>query len=178
MAATTPPSGDAIAAPDIYLLPGELRVATVPTRFLTVLGSCVSVCLIDAVHGIGGLNHYLLPGAAPEHEQEPLRWSEPAIARLVAELRAAGANPSCLRAKVFGGSTISLQPIPGSLRIGDRNVESALRELERLRIPVESRHTGGQHGRKIIFEANAGVVWVKELHNAQSLRNRLTGTDH
>lgn len=175
MNAPRSPATTGIAVQDVYLLPGEMRVATGPTRFLTILGSCVSVCLFDETLGIGSINHFLLPGAPGPGEQEPLRWSEPAIARLIAGLRAAGADPSRLRAKVFGGSTISLQAIPESLRIGDRNVDSSIRALARARIPVETRHTGGHFGRKIVFESHTGIVWVKELHTPSTNANQRAG---
>ena len=42
--------------------PGEYYVSSRDEIIGTLLGSCVSVCLIDLVSGISGLNHFMLPG--------------------------------------------------------------------------------------------------------------------
>lgn len=148
---------------DVYVLPGEVRVATFPTRFLTILGSCVAVCLYDRVHGVGGLNHYLLPGSPPPDEKDRTRWSETAIDVLFQKVLAAGARSDCLEAKIFGGARISARDVPDALRIGDRNVEEAIVALRQRGIEMVNRSTGGNVGRKIIFESNTGVVWVRAL---------------
>jgi len=45
----------------VHLLPGEYYVTTSEEFVTTVLGSCVSTCIHDAVAGIGGMNHFMLP---------------------------------------------------------------------------------------------------------------------
>lgn len=147
-----------------YVLPGQVFASAEPTRFTTILGSCVAVCLYDAGRGIGGLNHYLLPGTPvnPE-EREPLRWGEPSIARLMDLVLAAGARRACLQAKVFGGAQISARNVPDAMRIGERNIETALDALLRLKIPIMNQSLGGAAGRKIIFDSHSGMVWAKLL---------------
>ena len=45
------------------ILPGEYYVTTHPDEVIaTTLGSCVSACIRDKVFGIGGMNHFMLPG--------------------------------------------------------------------------------------------------------------------
>ncbi len=39
----------------------ELPDVSESAAVTTILGSCVAVCLWDESHGIGGMNHYLLP---------------------------------------------------------------------------------------------------------------------
>ena len=46
----------------VKILPGEYFVTQRDLVIVTVLGSCVSVCLRDHVSGIGGMNHCMLPG--------------------------------------------------------------------------------------------------------------------
>jgi len=156
-------SRDAQPLRDVYVLPGEVRVATFPTRFLTILGSCVAVCLYDRVHGVGGLNHYLLPGSPPPGEKDLTRWSETAIDVLFQKVLTAGARSDCLEAKIFGGARISAREVPDALRIGDRNVEEAIVALRLRGVEIANRSTGGNVGRKIIFESHSGLVWVKSL---------------
>jgi chemotaxis protein CheD len=155
---------DAASVRSQYVLPGQIFVASVPTRFITVLGSCVAICLYDTDRGVGGLNHFLLPGEPRgSEEREPLRWGVPATDELLRLLIEAGARRAFLQAKVFGGAQISHREVPAALRIGERNVETALEALRRHRIPVMNQSLGGATGRKIIFESHTGMVWAKDL---------------
>ena len=50
----------------INLVQGEYKVSDDPEIvFTTILGSCVGACIRDPVRGIGGMNHFLLPGPKP-----------------------------------------------------------------------------------------------------------------
>ena len=47
----------------INIVQGEFTVSDDPRRcFSTLLGSCVAACIRDPVAGVGGMNHFLLPG--------------------------------------------------------------------------------------------------------------------
>ena len=47
----------------IHLVQGEYKVSDDPrVVFSTILGSCVGACIRDPVRGVGGMNHFLLPG--------------------------------------------------------------------------------------------------------------------
>ena len=47
----------------VHVIQGEYQVTTDPDVVLsTILGSCVAACLRDPVAGVGGMNHFLLPG--------------------------------------------------------------------------------------------------------------------
>ncbi len=48
----------------VKLLPGEYFASGEDLVIVTVLGSCVSVCLRDPLNGIAGMNHFMLPSAA------------------------------------------------------------------------------------------------------------------
>ena len=49
----------------IHVMQGEARVeGGDETVLTTLLGSCVSACMRDPGAGIGGMNHFLLPGAS------------------------------------------------------------------------------------------------------------------
>lgn len=146
-----------------YVLPGESQASATPLRLLTILGSCVSVCLFDPVRGVGGLNHFLLPGLPPAKEQEPLRWGAAAIASLFEQVLELGANEHFLEAKLFGGAQIGPRPASASFCIGDRNIEFAREELARRRVVIRNQSVGGGRGRKIVLETHTGVVWLKEL---------------
>lgn len=159
----TPAALAGVAPAEVYLLPGQARVAISPTRFTTILGSCVAVCLVDRRLGIGGLNHFLLPGAPERPVAERLRWGGPAIEWLVSAVRESGARPDALEAKVFGGAHVAQGDAAPRDRIGDRNAASAFALLERLGIRVAARAVGGMYGRKLIFESHTGSAFIREL---------------
>ena len=48
------------------ILPGEYYVTTDDEMITTVLGSCISACILDKVLGIGGMNHFMLPETTEE----------------------------------------------------------------------------------------------------------------
>jgi chemotaxis protein CheD len=51
----------------VIIYPGEFHVS--PTDIIaTVLGSCISVCIKDFKTGLGGMNHFMLPGDVRSEE--------------------------------------------------------------------------------------------------------------
>jgi chemotaxis protein CheD len=151
-----------------YVLPGDVVAAAGPSRFVTVLGSCVAICLYDAISGIGGMNHYLLPGTPREQDSTPCRWSDVAIDELFRQVDQLGARRVHLKAKVFGGAQITARNVSGGFRIGERNVESAIAALAARHIEVVSSSTGGTTGRKVVFEGHTGLAWVKDLQGQRA----------
>lgn len=148
-----------------YVLPGDVVSASAPCRFVTVLGSCVAVCLYDSIARIGGINHYLLPGAPLQPEGSPWRWSDASIHELMRQVVERGATVRRLKGKVFGGAQISPRNVHCGFKIGERNIEHALAQLDRLGVEIVSRSIGGHAGRKIVFESHTGNVWVKNLRD-------------
>lgn len=163
-----PPATSAL--PMRYLLPGQLFVGREPTRCITILGSCVAVCLYDPGRATGGLNHFLLPDSPREAGQvDPLRWGVTSIEVLLQQMLEAGARRSALQAKLFGGAQIGARDVPEFLRVGERNIATARTELRRHRIPVVNECLGGSAGRRLVFESHTGMAWIKILgrHDAQ-----------
>lgn len=153
-----------------YLLPGQLFVGAEPTRCITILGSCIAVCLYDPGRAIGGLNHFLLPDASRDATREdPLRWGVSATEALLQLMMEAGARRGSLQAKLFGGAQIGARDVPAFLRVGARNIDTARAELQRHRIPVVNECLGGSMGRRLVFESHTGMAWVKMLgrHDSQ-----------
>jgi chemotaxis protein CheD len=141
----------------VYLQPGQIVVGEA-FQILTILGSCVSVCLRDPASGVAGMNHYLL--AQGPSGSGSARFADVALPRLLQEVLASGARRSGLEAKVFGGAC-TLGGASTSRDLGAENVGAALRFLEAETIPVVAQDTGGTRGRKLIFQTADGVVWLK-----------------
>jgi chemotaxis protein CheD len=65
-------------------------------------------------------------------------------------------------AKVFGGASV-IGMMTSGRRLGEENARLALRLLDELRIPVLDHDVGGGRGRKLVFFADEGTAWVRQL---------------
>jgi chemotaxis protein CheD len=144
-----------------YLLPGNIFAHADDYTVLTVLGSCVSVCLWDAPRKIGGINHFMLPFWNGEGLASP-RFGNIAIEKLIEKMVGLGADRNRLQAKVFGGGDM-LKSTSAFMNIGQRNIVLAQDQLREAKIPIISADTGGKYGRKLVFNTSSGVVLVKLL---------------
>ena len=174
MSASAPPTPADVAAgrvaaapmpeidgrPQVYLHAGQLVVSPRPTAVVTVLGSCVAVCLHDPVARVGGVNHFLLPHHV-ERERSP-RFGTVAVPELLSQLLQAGARHDALTAKVFGGSNV-IGAMSRGRRLGEENAALALRLLAEAHIPVLFQDVGGSRGRKLVFLTDEGTAWVRQL---------------
>ncbi len=153
------PVPNAADKPQHFLYPGALFAHQQPHLVTTVLGSCVSVCLWDPVLRAGGINHYLLPLWNGEGLPTP-RYGNIAIVRLIEKMLALGCARERLQAKVFGGAAMWRQS-QGLLAVGERNRALATDLLAENHIPIVSADTGGEAGRKIIFDTETGSVLLR-----------------
>ena len=144
-----------------YLMAGNLFVPEEAHLVTTVLGSCVSVCLWDSILRFGGINHYMLPFWNGEGLASP-KYGNIAIAKLIERLQDLGSQKRNLRAKVFGGGIVLNVKNP-FMNIGERNIQLAEDQLRSEGIPIVSADTGGNVGRKIIFNTGTGMVLMKKL---------------
>lgn len=86
----------------IHVIQGEFHVSDGEDVVLTtILGSCVAACIRDPVLGIGGMNHFLLPGATGD---EGLRYGVQSMELLLNALLRKGARRERLEVKLFGGA--------------------------------------------------------------------------
>jgi len=146
----------------VYLLPGNLHVSMEPCQITTILGSCVSICLWDKERRVGGMNHFLLTAS---HEDGPAssRFAHVATGLLLEELRLAGCKPRSLVAKIFGGAAIQQTEDHYAATLGAKNVAAALHLMESAGVPVVAQETGGDRGRKIVFNTDEGTVWCRRI---------------
>ena len=142
-----------------YLYAGTIFAHDTPYLVITVLGSCVSVCLWDHVLRIGGINHFQLPLWNGEGLALP-KYGNVAIEKLIDRMYSLGSRKKDLKAKIFGGGAV-LKKSNGAMNIGERNIITAMDILSEERIPIISSAVGGHYGRKIKFYTETGVVLVK-----------------
>jgi chemotaxis protein CheD len=154
----------------VKILPGEYFATTDDTIIVTVLGSCVAVCLRDPQKRIGGRNHFLLPNdgsASTSSVLESARYGVYAMELLVNQMLKLGADKRKLEAKVFGGGNV-LKGFTG-LSVGERNVEFILDYLYTEQIPILANDLLDVYPRKVYFSPNSGKVKIrkiKSLHNS------------
>jgi chemotaxis protein CheD len=142
-----------IAERRINIVQGEQRVESDPSVVLTtILGSCVSACLCDAEAGIGGMNHFLLPGEDVENRPASSalasqRYGVHLMELLVNALLKKGASRSRMQAKLFGGARM----IRGLTDIGEKNAIFAEKFLQAEGIPIVGGSLRGDFGRRIQY---------------------------
>jgi len=156
----------------VKILPGEYFVTPRDMLIVTVLGSCISVCMRDRVSGIGGMNHFMLPGDSGKSDivSGSARYGTYAMEVLINHLLKLGALRKRLEAKVFGGGAV-LQNMASS-NVGERNAEFVTQYLQREGIPVVAQDLLDMYPRKVYFFPRDGRVLVrklKSLHNTTVL---------
>ena len=153
------PGADGRPRRSVYLHAGQVHAAAEPSSLVTVLGSCVAVCLYDREAGVGGMNHFLLPH--PTLREHSPRFGAYAMPHLLEEVLKLGARRERLGAKVFGGACV-IEAFKGR-NLGAENVALALKALDEARVQVLERDVGGRHGRKLVFHTDVGAAWVRAL---------------
>ena len=144
---------------------GEVKVSAASGDSIVThaLGSCLGITLHDAVTGIGGLLHAMLPTATlnPRRAVEkPAQFIDTGLEKLVSDCCRIGASRSRLLAKVAGGaeSSIGGRKTFDHFQIGRRNFE-ALEQLLRDRgIPLGGHDIGGTDSRTMLLEISSGAV--------------------
>lgn len=144
-----------------FLHPGHVLVSSIPLSVTTILGSCVAVCLWDEQRGVGGMNHFMLPMVAG-FSASSARFGNVAMEELVIRLVEAGARLPYLRARVFGGACMFKQ-MQAPTHLGAKNAEVALDFLSLRGIQVVQADTGGNRGRKLIFDTDRGTVCLNTI---------------
>jgi chemotaxis protein CheD len=151
-----------------FLFPSNLYVSAEETNILTILGSCVAVCIWDPITKIGGMNHFMLPLWNGNGLASP-KYGNIAIKKLIEKLENMGVKKSNMQAKVFGGGEV-LETSSNNFIIGKRNISIAYEMLEEYKIPIMSSNTNGKLGRKIIFNTRTGKVKLHYINQTSGKR--------
>ena len=134
------------------------------------LGSCVGITLYDPVTKAGGMLHALLPEAKYYgNKGNPAKYVDKGLELLLKDLIKLGGFKRRLEAKLFGGAHIFENVTGENLRIGNRNVETAKKELKRLGIRIIAEDTGSKGGRTISLNLRTGKVKLRKVSNGKVL---------
>jgi chemotaxis protein CheD len=150
--------------PLYFLNPGELIFTKNPIRIKTVLGSCVAVTLYDKVNKFGGMVHFLLPESS--NRSISTKYGDIAIPTLLNKFIKEGSKKQFLEATITGGAFIIFDESE-IFFIGDRNIEIAQQLLRQNDIRVVATNTGGERGRRVVFNSSSNhldVVMLEGMH--------------
>ncbi|MBI1395798.1 MAG: chemoreceptor glutamine deamidase CheD [Betaproteobacteria bacterium] len=153
----------------VKVLPGEYFVSRKEILMVTTLGSCIAACIRDRVHGIGGINHFMLPETGSDSvapASAPARYGSYAMELLINELIKNGARRSNLEAKIFGGGNV-IENMTVT-KVGARNATFALKYLETEGIPVVAKDVLGSFPRKVYFFSDTGRTLIKKLRGMRN----------
>jgi chemotaxis protein CheD len=138
----------------IHVIQGEFHVSDDPAVVMTtILGSCVAACMRDPVAQVGGMNHFVLPGAEDRTKTgEAESYGVHLMELLVNDLLHYGARRDRLEAKLFGGAAT----MKGLCDVGVLNSRFAERFLRYEGIAYAGGSLGGDRGRRIQFWPTSG----------------------
>lgn len=152
------------------ILPGQFYVTPNQEVISTILGSCISVCMRDAKAGIGGMNHFLLPGGASGRVHEEIvegkkcaRYGIHAMDMLVRHLLRHGARKESLEIKVTGGARI----ISGNGDVGEHNIAFIREYMQIHGLNILAEDVAGSLPRKVLYFPDSGKLMVKKLADKQ-----------
>ena len=149
---------------NIHVVQGEYAVVDTPDAVLvTILGSCVAACMRDPIAGVGGMNHFLLPGDAGSANTS-MKYGINSMELLINGLLQRGALRGRLEAKLFGGAKV----VQNLSDIGAENGKFALKFLELEGIRCVGHSLGGDRARRIRYWPYTGRVSQLLLDSSHS----------
>lgn len=145
----------------IHVHPGDTYVTKDPGEMIvTVLGSCIAVCIRDRRLGLGGLNHFMLPDSPVDKTAgRAMRYGAFAMESLINEILKRGGARNNLEIKVFGGA----QMMGLKSDVGRRNIEFIKKYLAQEHFAIEASNVGGERARRIHYFPTTGKVQMKLL---------------
>ncbi len=150
-----------LGAWNVQILPGELYVTDADEVITTVLGSCVAACVRDPKHGVGGMNHFMLP-VPPRADADTgvsARYGLYALESLVNEIMRRGGHRSSLEVKVFGGGRV----LEGVSDIGRHNVAFVRSFFRDEHIAIVAEDVGDRFARRVRYWPMSGRVQLLQM---------------
>ena len=149
------------------IFPGEFYATCQAELITTLLGSCISVVLIDPVNRVCGMNHFLLPGdsrSKPIFSSKDGKYGIFAMVLLLEKMITLGGCKSNFQAKIFGGGSVLSKYSDYTESVPVNNIRFILKFLADESIPVISSDVGGVEGRKVFFITEKQAVFVKKIN--------------
>ena len=148
----------------VIIYPGEFHVSCTDV-IATVLGSCIAVCIKDTKTGVGGMNHFMLPGDVRSEDMfisASAKYGMFAMEQLINEMIKQGGSKKHFQAKVFGGGhVLNFRKTDGN--IPESNIDFVRAFLKMEQIDIVREDVGGFTGRKILYFPDTAKVLLKRL---------------
>jgi len=144
-----------------FLKPGDLKTSSGPSKFTTVLGSCISVCLYDRSSHKAGMTHFIFPEDRKSEDTD--YFGDTSTVHLIEYMLKNGSRTEDLVASIVGGaSSFSMKY---SESAGQKNIKIAKKILGEWGIRIKFEVTGGCHGRKVVYLTDTNEFQISELHD-------------
>lgn len=126
------------------------------------LGSCVAVALFDPDSAVGALAHVMLPNGDENDsvDLKPGKFADTAVRAMLRRMVEEGADYTSVEAKIAGGSDMFEFESFGD-GVGQRNVQAAKAELDKLGVPIVAEDVGGAMGRTVEFDTGTGTLTIR-----------------
>lgn len=144
---------------------GDWYITDKDEMLVTILGSCVTACIRDPIAGVGGMNHFLLPGDTSDFAStsESTRYGAFAMESLINAILKAGGRKERLEIKVFGGGNVT----NNSARIGSKNAQFIRKFLKDEGYIIASEDLEGDSPRRIHYYPKTGKVMMRKIANKE-----------
>lgn len=151
----------------------DAKVSNNPSDVLVTysLGSCIGVCLYDAVTTIGGMLHYQLPSSKMDEERargKPLMFADTGMALLLNKMTSMGANKKRMHVRLAGGAAMATGP--QGFDIGKRNYLAIRKILWSNGMFINAEDVGGSAARNLYLDMADGTVTVRSTGLEKCLR--------
>ena len=149
----------------------DCQVSNQPEAAITTyaLGSCIAVAIHDAVAGVGGMLHYMLPESEIDRvkaEQNPYMFADTGIPLLFRAAFQQGADRRRLTVRAAGGA--QFLDDKGLFNIGKRNYLALRKILWKAGVILHGELVGGTVSRTVRLEIDSGKLWVREGGTVES----------
>jgi len=132
------------------------------------LGSCVSVCALDAAANVSGMAHIMLPNSRPDSQSNrPATFADLGVAELISSMEKLGAERSRMVCAIAGGA--SLRTSVGEMDMGRKTAEAVMQQLKSLGIKCSAVDLGGNVGRTVTMASESGKVVVSTINHGENV---------
>jgi chemotaxis protein CheD len=139
------------------------------------LGSCLGIVVYDAIAGVGGMLHAMLPDSTIDPKkgiENPMMFVDTGVPRLFRDCYALGAQKQRMIVRVAGGATAKSNPKDDYFRIGERNFVALRKLLWKNNVLIEAYDVGGTQSRTMTMTLATGEVIIRSNGVAVPLRRR------
>jgi chemotaxis protein CheD len=153
---------------EIFVHPGEVRVANTPAILRTVLGSCVGIVFWIPRLMFGALCHPMLPTISSYRQREraprSTRYVDAAIECMIEKIDSLHVDRGEVQVKLFGGADVlHIDYRANAPTVGQMNRETAVDILRKKGFRIVASSLGGDCGVQILFHTGTGEVRLRRL---------------